>query len=172
MPDLKPQPSGDFDRFDRRYRPALLAFFLRRLRDPAEAEDLTQEVLTRITAGGETPLQHPDAYVFQAAANLLRDRGRREQLHARSLATLEAASGSDAATPDPERIIAARQSLTEVLAALQELPERTRSIFILHRLEKLKKVQIADMFGLSTTTIDNHMLKAIQHLYRRLKETP
>src|SRR5262245_7121532 len=79
MPELRPDPMSDLDRFDRRYRPALMSFFLRRLHNPVEAEDLTQEVLARLATGGSA-MQNADAYVFQAAANLLRDRMRREQV--------------------------------------------------------------------------------------------
>ena len=61
-----------------RFRPALMAFFLRRIRNFSEAEDLTQEVLLRVAQKSETlDTGRPDAYVFQIAANLLRDRARR-----------------------------------------------------------------------------------------------
>ncbi|MGH8201495.1 MAG: RNA polymerase sigma factor [Steroidobacteraceae bacterium] len=62
---------------DRRFRAPLLAYFDRRVREHAEAEDLTQEVFIRLA-------QHPDrhgghtidSYVFTFAANLLRDRAK------------------------------------------------------------------------------------------------
>ena len=56
---------------DRTFRGPLLAFFLKRVRNRNEAEDLTQEVFVRL-------LHHPDrnngrtiyGYVFTIAANL------------------------------------------------------------------------------------------------------
>ena len=68
---------GEFEQLNRRFRPALMAFFLRRIGNHAEAEDLTQEVFARLMAMGAENLHQADAYVFQMAANLLRDRGRR-----------------------------------------------------------------------------------------------
>jgi RNA polymerase sigma-70 factor (ECF subfamily) len=42
---LEPEPLQlDYEALNRRWRPALVAFFLRRVRSHAEAEDLTQEV--------------------------------------------------------------------------------------------------------------------------------
>jgi RNA polymerase sigma factor (sigma-70 family) len=170
MPDPRPQDPSDTDRFDRRYRPALMSFFLRRLHNPVESEDLTQEVLTKLTVGGGPAMQHPDAYVFQAAANLLRDRKRREDVRGNYRATVEVVEGESTDFLGPERVVAGRQALSQVLAALQELPEKTCNIFILHRLEKLKKGEIADMFGLSLSGIDKHLLKAMTHLHHRLRD--
>jgi RNA polymerase sigma-70 factor (ECF subfamily) len=149
-----------------------MSFFLRRLHSHVEAEDLTQEVLARLAAGSGTAMQHPDAYVFQAAANLLRDRKRREQVRGDYRAALEATEAEGTDVLGPERVVAGRQALSQVVAALQELSERTRAIFILHRLEKLKKAEIADMFNLSISGIDKHLLKAMTHLYGRLRDKP
>jgi RNA polymerase sigma-70 factor (ECF subfamily) len=40
------------------------------------------------------------------------------------------------------------------------MPERTRTIFILFRLENLKQRQIADMLGVSIRTIEQHVARA------------
>jgi DNA-directed RNA polymerase specialized sigma24 family protein len=58
----------------RRFRPALVAYFLRRVSDPAEAEDLAHDVLLRLTGIPPEQLKSADAYVFQVATNLLKDR--------------------------------------------------------------------------------------------------
>lgn len=56
------------DLLSRRFRPALMAFFARRLADHAEAEDLTQEVFLRLAFLPPDRMTHADAYVFQMAA--------------------------------------------------------------------------------------------------------
>ena len=63
----------------RHWRPVLLAYFLRRVRDHAEAEDLTQELLVRLLGINAGELEHPEAYIFRMASNLLADRGRRHR---------------------------------------------------------------------------------------------
>ena len=53
-------------------------------------------------------------------------------------------------------------------AALREAPERTRSIFLLYRVEQMKKRDIAETYGISTSAVDKHLMKAMAHLWKRL----
>jgi RNA polymerase sigma-70 factor (ECF subfamily) len=148
-----------------RFRPALMAFFVRRIRNHAEAEDLTQEVLLRVAQrGAAIDASRPDAYVFQIAANLLRDRGRRQQVRNAYQTGLGAADAVRVEERDPDRVLQAKQSLATVLAALRQLPERTRTIFILFRLENMKQREIADMLGISVRTVEQHVVRASVHL--------
>jgi RNA polymerase sigma-70 factor (ECF subfamily) len=153
-----------------RFRPALMAFFLRRIGNHAEAEDLTQDVLVRVTKQGSAiDASRPDAYVFQIAANLLRDRGRRHAVRSSYLQSVEAAAAADVEERDPHRVLQARQSLASVIRAVRELPERTRTIFILFRLEGMKQREIADHLNLSVRTVELHVIRASVHLRERLR---
>lgn len=146
-----------------------MAFFVRRLHDHAEAEDLTQEVLLRLSVhAADLRGDEPGPYVFQMAANLLRDRARKNMVRARYQVGLGAIEAADIEQRDPDRVVEARQSLATVLAALRELPERTRSIFILFRLEQLKQREIADMYGLSVRAVEKHIVKASLRLRAKL----
>ena len=165
---MKSAVEGEFEQLNRRFRPALMAFFLRRLANHAEAEDLTQEVFTRLMALGADRMREADAYVFQMAANLLRDRGRREKVREAYRFGVLAGEGVGVEPLDPERVLAGRQSLGQIAAALREAPERTRSIFLLYRVEQMKKRDIAETYGISTSAVDKHLMKAMAHLWKRL----
>lgn len=159
----------DIGQLSRRFRPALMAFFLRRLHDHAESEDLTQEVLMRLAAHGSTlRSERPDPYVFQMAANLLRDRARRSAVRTRFILGQGALDAAETEARDPDRVYQARSALATVTAALKELPERTRAIFILFRLENMKQREIADMYGLSVRAVEKHVVRASVHLRARL----
>ena len=145
-----------------------MAFFLRRIGNHAEAEDLTQEVFARLMAMGAENLHQADAYVFQMAANLLRDRGRREKVREAYRFGVLAGEGVGVEPIDPERVLAGRQSLGQIAAALREAPERTRAIFLLYRVEQMKKRDIAETYGISTSAVDKHLMKAMAHLWKRL----
>ncbi|WP_293381834.1 sigma-70 family RNA polymerase sigma factor [Phenylobacterium sp. SCN 70-31] len=161
QPDAKAAASA----MSQRFRPALIAFFLRRIRNHSEAEDLTQEVLLRVAQrGAEIDAARPDAYVFQIAANLLRDRGRRQKVRAAYQAALASNDAAWVEERDPDRVLQAKQSLSTVLGALQELPDRTRTIFVLFRLENMKQREIADMLGISVRTVEQHVVRASVHL--------
>lgn len=166
---LPPHAEAVANAMSQRFRPALMAFFLRRLRNHSEAEDLTQDVLMRVAEkGAAIDAARPDAYVFQIAANLLRDRGRRMKVRAIYQQGLGASEGSRVEELDPDRVLQARQSLATVVNALREMPERTRTIFILFRLEHMKQREIADMLGISVRTVEQHVIRASTHLRERL----
>lgn len=162
---------NDAARLSRRLRPALMAFFMRRLRDHAEAEDLTQEVLLRISQHATTlDPERPDAYVFRVAVNLLRDRARRASVRTSYLTTLTA-TATDYEARDPERALQGRDALATVVAALNSLPDRTRTIFVLFRLENMKQREIALALGLSLRTVELHVVRAAVHLRQRFRES-
>ena len=163
---------GDLVQLNRRFRPALMSFFLRRLSNHAEAEDLTQEVFARLVNLTPGELTQADAYIFQIAANLLRDRGRREKVRDAYRFGVLASEGVGVEPIDPERVLAGRQSLGQIAAALREAPERTRSIFILYRVEQMKKRDIAETYGISTSAVDKHLMKAMTHLWSRVGRRP
>ena len=58
-----------------------------------------------------------------------------------------------------------------MLVALRELPERTRHIFILVRLENIKQVEVAKGLGLSISAVEKHLRNAMAHLFERLEQT-
>jgi RNA polymerase sigma-70 factor (ECF subfamily) len=71
---------------------------------------------------------------------------------------------------DPHRILQAKQSLTTVLTALRQLPERTVTIFILFRLENMRQREIADLLGVSIRTVEQHVARASVFLRERFGE--
>jgi RNA polymerase sigma factor (sigma-70 family) len=154
-----------------RFRPALMAFFLRRMHNFPEAEDLTQEVLLRVAQKSEVlDTGRPDAYVFQIAANLLRDRARRNNVrdaYLRGAAIIDEARVEER---DPDRVLQGKQALATVVQALHDMPERTRTIFILFRLENIKQHQIADMLGVSVRTVEQHVVRASLFLRQKFGE--
>lgn len=146
-------------------RSALRGYFQRRVRDPHEIEDLVQDVFVRIAgrAGGDR-IDNLNAYVFRTAASVLADRARRRSTHS--------ADAHVAFDPDlhagvdvsPERYLSDREDLQLAVAALLSLPERTRVIFVLHRLEGMGYREIGGRLGISTSAIEKHMARAVRHL--------
>ncbi len=158
---------------DRTFRGPLTAFFLRRVRDRAEAEDLTQEVFVRILRqSGCIDPTRAKSYVFTAAANLLRDRARmaafrQTQNHGALDDPLDRISDELIEDISPERVLLGKQTLAEVLAALDALSQRTRDIFVLYRIERMKQHEIAALLGLSQSAVEKHLVKAVSFLTER-----
>lgn len=147
-----------------------MSFFLRRVRNHADAEDLTQEVFARLLGSGEAVDAAADAYVFQVAANLLRDQIRRAKVRADYRDALAGLEGQGIDWLDPARVTAARAAYTTFAASLQALPERTRDIFTLYRIENVGLDAIAESYGISHSGAKKHVIKAMAFLMARMRE--
>lgn len=157
------------------YRP-LMSFFLRRVRDREDAEDLTQEAFLRILRRDEAvPVDNPESYVFRVAVNLLRDRARRAASHRvgehASLddhtADLSSSGKIEPALIEdrqPERVLLSQESLAEALRVLDDLGSRTRDIFMLARLERMRHRDIAAIYGMTVSAVEKHVAKAAVYL--------
>lgn len=153
----------------RRWQPALKAYFLRRVRNHAEADDLTQEVLVRLL---EQDVARGDSYVFQIAQNLLVDRQRRNLVRGRYRDAALADQDRDRNPLDAHAILESQQQLVIAISALKDLPERTRTIFVLYRFEKISQADIALAFGISTSAVKQQVAKAMSALARAMREQP
>lgn len=155
---------------DRRFRRGLMTYFLHRVGDRAEAEDLTQQTFLRLLRADRGLIVNPRAFVFRVAANLLQDRSREMRRRAtRHTVSLDDENvlifPADGVTP--ERIVAAREGVARALSALDELSETTRDIFMLFRFENLRQREIAERLGMSQSAVEKHVLRATHHLLRR-----
>ncbi len=163
-------------RLDARFRSPLMSFFLRRIKNRADAEDLTQEVFLRLIGSRVSRIENVDAFIFKVAANLLNDRHRREARRTVPGSLLDEALVTELTQElvedrGPERVLLSRESLAEALRTLGELGERTRDIFILFRLENMKQRDIAALYGIAQSTVEKYVCRAVLHLATRYGRT-
>jgi len=152
---------------------SLSAFFRRRIREPAEVDDLVQEVFARIVARDSAkPVEDLAGYVFQVASSVLVDRARRRRSRRAAAHVAFEPDRHGELDFDPDRVLTAREDLSTVMRALLSLPEQTRTIFVLHRLEGRKQRDIAAQLGISVKTVEKHVLRAGRHLLVCLGDPP
>ena len=173
-PKPKPIPSelqGNslLDFLARRYYAPLLSFFRKRTHNGAETQDLVQQVFLRLAQSRQQgEIHNPDAYIFQTAANALRDHYRRLTVHNRFLNEAMVTSDGDASDLSPERIVLAKEDLARLADGLRELPERTRDILILRCFDGLKNAEIAQLHHISTRSVEKHIAKALAALSKSI----
>jgi RNA polymerase sigma factor (sigma-70 family) len=163
----KATPDSLLEELDRRFRRPLINYFEKRVRESYDIDDMVQEVFIRLSRRGSlADIDFLDSYVFETAANVMRDQVRRRVVrHAGDHQTIEE---SDLPTNDfsPERVLQGRQLLDRALKALHELPPRTREIFVLRLYEGLKQEEIAAAFSMSVDGVRFHLRRAKEHLAR------
>ena len=162
------------DSLARRYTNALNRFFERRAPALAsEREDLTQEVFARLAGRRSSDdIGQAEAYLFQTARSVLADRMRRRSTR-RTDDHVEYDENRHAVEDfSTERVLSGREQVQLVLAALEELPERTRFAFVLHRFEGLKQQEIARRLGISVSAVEKHMIRALRHISNVTRDVP
>lgn len=133
----------------------------------SDAEEVAQALWFKIQQiEDHPPILRKRAFLFRLASNLaldVRRSGLRQaQVHDQVSALL---SERDDA-PGPDRIVDSTAVLERVKRAAQALPEPTKSIFRLNRFEGVSHKMIAQRMGVSTTTVENHIRRALDALAR------
>jgi len=152
-------PSTDLLRVFLRERPRLLRLIGRIVRNPVVAEDLAQDTLLRLW---EQPFGTGDrSLLLRTGQNLAIDHLRAQSVRSAYAASVvvEQVARSE---PAPDRIAADRQALAGFNEALSALPQRTRQILLLNRLDGLTYAQIAARLGMSVSTVEKEMIRALR----------
>jgi len=132
----------------------LVRFLTRRLKCEATAEDLAQDAYLRMLQSAQ-PIVNARAFLFHVGANLAKLRA---EIHDLLSGSCEEALG--------ERNAMAAERLRVIAAVLPTLPDRTREILLLSRLEGLSSREIGRRLGISGTAVEKHLQKALLRLMR------
>lgn len=138
------------------------------LRDPAEAEDVTQETFLRALRyrGKFATVDDPKAWLARIAWRLAVERRRKNQ---RAVAIIDGA-GKPLPAPGPgverQLLDEERQQMLEKLMA--GLPESLRDPLVLSAIEELTPREIAAALGISEAAVRSRAFRARQLLRERL----
>jgi RNA polymerase sigma-70 factor (ECF subfamily) len=140
----------------------LRRFFLRRLRNSADAADATQETFLRLLAVPQTTIiDNPQAYLFQIARSVASRTTARNAADAKLFLPAEAGLDQPLDAPCQERIVNARQCLLLLAKAIEALPNRCQEVFILSRLHGMPNGEIAARLGISRNMVEKHIIRAL-----------
>ncbi|SHL58482.1 RNA polymerase sigma factor [Roseibium suaedae] len=155
-----------------RIRRSLTSRIRRIVQDPGIAEDLVQETYIRSRSAGEAgTIEHAEAYLNRTAQNLALDYKRRLKRQARVEARpLDDSTAETIASNQPslDEMLAGREDLKRLEAALSLLPERAQKVLILSRLEGWSNARIAGQLGISERTVFNDLKLALGHCHDAL----
>ena len=162
-----------------RERARLRNFIRKRVPDPGDAEDILQDVLYELVEAYRAmrPLEQVSAWLFRVASNRIIDLFRKKKPEAFSEAAEVGEDGEQLTLDDllpspdggPEAEYARSVLLDEIDAALDELPDEQREVFVAHELQGRSFKELAAESGLSVNTLLSRKHYAVTHLRRRLQ---
>jgi RNA polymerase sigma factor (sigma-70 family) len=176
MADQDQQISEAIEREQSRLR----SFIRKRVIDSEDAEDILQEVFYELVAAYRLmkPIEQVTAWLFRVARNRITDLFRRRQGEAgrRASATVTEDGeemGLDEWLPSPnagpEAAYARSVLLEELDAALDELPDEQREVFVAHELMGYSFKELSAQTGVGVNTLISRKHYAVRHLRERMR---
>ena len=166
------------DAFAREWR-RLRGFIRRRVPDERDAEDVLQDVFYELVEAQRLmqPIEQMSAWLFRVARNRITDLLRKRRPGPMPQAPPSEEGGERLSLEDllpspdagPDALYARRVLLEELEAALDELPEEQREVFVAHELEGRSFKELAAESGLSVNTLLSRKRYAVLRLRKRLQ---
>jgi RNA polymerase sigma factor (sigma-70 family) len=145
------------------HRPGLAAFIRRRVRRPADASDLTQEVYLRfLRADSAELIRNPEAYLYTVAVNLLREQSVLDRRWGRAVDATELPTDPalvNFRTPEEEVDHEAR--MARIASLIETLPPKFQSVLILQYRDGLTYEEIAARLGVSTHAVKKYVMQGL-----------
>jgi RNA polymerase sigma-70 factor (ECF subfamily) len=160
-----------FERIFRRLSAPVFRFVCGMVEDEALAHDLTQDTFAKLWAIRDR-MEDVDslrAYVFQMARNRVYNQQRDEQVRRDNKAELRA-SAAHASPTAPDTALDTDMLRSRLENWINELPDRQREALTLRRQSDLSHEEIAQVMDISPNTVNNHIVRAMQHLRSRLRD--
>jgi RNA polymerase sigma factor (sigma-70 family) len=161
-------------------RARLRNFIRRRVPDENDVEDILQDAFYELVEAYRMmePVEQVSAWLFRVVRNRITDLFRKKKPEAMPRVAADPTDDGEALlledllpSPDagPEEVYARNILLEEVDAALEELPEEQREVFIAHELEGYSFKEIAAATGVPVNTLLSRKHYAVLHLRERLQ---
>jgi len=168
----------DFEQLVRRYQRKVYRVLLLMLKNPEDADNLTQECFLRAYTSmesfrGECSEQ---TWLIRIAVNLVRDhaRNRRAGFWKRLLRLEDPGVIADdrepsSIKPSPERGMLAREELDAVWRAVDRLSARQREVFVLRFAEEMELREIAEVLDLRIGTVKAQLFRAVTNVREQVR---
>ncbi len=157
------------------YTKRLMGFIRKRVSNEADAEDILQDVFYQFI-GNTKPIEQLTSWLFTVTRNKITDRQRK---HKPELLEDIHAGGDEESSFDWTELYFEKDNNPEtdylrnlfwetLQAALEELPENQKQVFVLNELEGVAFKEISEQTGESVNTLISRKRYAVLHLRERL----
>lgn len=146
------------------HRPQLRRVAYKILKDWERSDDVVQDAYIKIIEKASSQnVKQPLAYMCRIVRNLAIDHYRRMMFEAEHFGLDEEGLCVPATTDMPETDVINRQHITLILQALAKLPERTKKVFELYRMDGYTHRMIATELNISASLANILIHEAMKH---------
>jgi RNA polymerase sigma-70 factor (ECF subfamily) len=146
-----------------KYFEKLIRFAWYRLQSFETSRDLVQELFFRVWTAKErlNPKKSIKAYLYKSLNNLIINHCKLSSTRTSSLTSLDERKTRIEEEPD---------TVIDIQTAINRLPEKLKTVFILSRAEGYKYSEIAEICNISVKAVEKRMSKAFENLRKCLSQ--
>ncbi len=153
-----------FDDFVSETRVAVTEYITRITNSREDAKDVVQEAYLKVYCCiRNKPGEHqPAALLYTTARNLALSRRRHQQVVDKRATAVSVAEELRASPRSTEHRAGRREQLQMLLLAVNKLPPKCRSAFVLRMIDGLSQQEIAERLGISVSTVEKHLARGLR----------
>ena len=139
-------------------------------RDHQTAEDIVHETYLKVRSVlQKTNIVNLKGFLYRVAKNQIIDDLRRSTLHSskEQKLLLNEQINKEGKTPCQHSLHGEKKVLLK--KAIADLPVRCRQVFVLHKLSGKSHKEVALQLGISVSTVEKHVMKALDHCRSHVK---
>lgn len=143
----------------------LYRYIHKKFGNSADAEEIVQDAFcSYLKIGNSEKIDNPRAFLYKTANNLALNHIRKSGYRNAHLNTLDKTESSIPL----EREVFAKSDVESLQANLNELPELTRMIFLMNRMDGKSYPEIGRELEVSLSQVQKHMIAALKFLRKNL----
>lgn len=155
-----------FSEFFRNHIKALRNFLFYKFGNKDQAEDLAQDAFIKLWQNcASVPIEKAKSYVYTIANNSTLNLIAHQKVVLRFEKNF---TGSDRTNENPEYILEEKQFQSKLLKAIEELNEKQRVAFLMHRIDGKKYSEIAIELGISVKAVEKRIHLALLTLRKQI----
>ena len=144
---------------------ALRNFIYYKCGDIKQAEDIVQDTFIKLWKNcAKVIFEKAKSYIFTIANNAFLN----EVAHKKVVLNYQKSITNRSTNETPEFLLEEQEFAEKLKAAIADLPDKQREVFLLSRIDKKKYSEIADIIGISVKAVEKRMSNALITLRKKI----
>jgi RNA polymerase sigma-70 factor (ECF subfamily) len=161
---LRERNEKAFDMIFQKYFKSIYGFVYQTCKQSEDAEDLTQEIFVKLWENSRTvQIESLKSYLFTIARGTVVD-WTRKRVNQLVFERLDEEREFYMSISEPDDQVSKERLLSIIHRIAQTMPERRQEVYRLRWIEGLSRKEIAQCMGITVTTVDIHLQKALEYL--------